>query len=259
MLALLNEDKLKIFGLLWPLAARLFNDGTEAAFDRLFLLALGLVIAYAFGAHFARYTDRPIGPGIVPFILVFVILLPTPVSPTSAVISISFGSIFGREVFGGKPVLPPALIALAFAMFSYPDGGFQLQQISGHAIDPIFTVASLVGGVIYLWRDFLAWRVAIGAFLGSVLCSLLTHGYIAWEQPMLGTYIAGVLFLAASAESAPQSRNACWLIGVLVGLLVIILRATDPNQPDSVVFALLLGCLFAPLLDRLFLWRSQLG
>ncbi len=259
MLALLNEDKLKIAGLLLPLAARLFNDGAEAAVDRLFLLALGLIIAYAFGAGFARTAERPIGSGIVPFILAFVVFLPTPVSPASAAISISFGSIFGREVFGGKPVLPPALIALAFALFSYPDGGFQLQQMSDLAIDPIFTVASLAGGAIFLWRDFLAWRIATGAFLGSVLVSPLTHGSISWEQPLLGTYIAGVLFLAASAENTPRSKSACWLLGFLVGVLVMILRSADPDQPDGVVFAVLLGCLFAPLIDRFFVWRSQHG
>jgi Na+-translocating ferredoxin:NAD+ oxidoreductase RnfD subunit len=259
MLALLNEDKFKIVGLSLPLAARLFNDGVETAVDRLVLLALAMVIAYALGAGFAREADRPIGPGIVPFVLIFVVLLPTPVSPVSAGIAIGFGSIFGREVFGGKPVLPPALVALAFALFSYPDGGFQLLNILDLTLEPIFIVASLAGGAIYLWKEYLAWRVATGAIIGSVLCSPLTHGTISWEQPLLGTYIACILFLAASTETAPRSNNARWLHGFLVGMLVMIIRSADPDQPDGVVFAALLGCLFAPLLDRLFMWRSQRG
>lgn len=259
MITSLNEDKLKLVGLSLPLAARLFNDGTEVAIDRLLLLALAFAIAYAFGAGFARQTDRPIGPGIMPFVLTFVVFLPVPVSHVSAGIAIGFGSFFGREVFGGKPVLPPALIALAFALFSYPDSGFQLRHISDLTPDPIFSVASLVGGAIYLWKELRAWRVAAGAFIGSALCSPLTHGIVGWEQPLLGTYIAGIFFLAASTESLPRSKEACWLQGVLVGALVMIIRSADPDQPDGVVFAALLGCLFGPLLDRLVIWRSQRG
>lgn len=257
MPVLLNEDKFKVAGLSFPLAARLFADGAEAGVDRLLLLMLSLFIAYALGAKFAREAERPIGPGIIPFVMMFVVFLPNPVSLASAGVAICFGSIFGREVFGGKPILPPALIALAFAMFSYPDGGFQLRHLLDQAQDPIFAVASLVGGAIYLWKGFLAWRVAVGAVLGSVLGSQLTIGAVNWEQPLLGAYVAGVLFLAASTESAPSSESARWLHGFLVGMLVIVIRSADPDQPDGVVFAALLGCLFAPLLDRLVMWRPH--
>ncbi|MCP4071920.1 MAG: hypothetical protein GY742_09310 [Hyphomicrobiales bacterium] len=257
MLTLMSEDKFKVVGLSLPLAARLFADGVEAGTDRLLLLALSLLVAYALGAKFAREAERPVGPGIIPYVLMFVVFLPNPVSLASAGVAICFGSIFGREVFGGKPILPPALIALAFALFSYPDGGFQLRHLLDQTLDPVFATASLAGGAIYLWKGFLAWRVAGGAVLGSVLGSLLTLGYISWEQPLLGTYVAGVLFLAASTESAPSSEVARWIQGLLVGMLVMVIRSADPDQPDGVVFAALLGCLFAPLIDRLVMWRPH--
>ncbi|NQV47605.1 MAG: RnfABCDGE type electron transport complex subunit D [Rhodospirillaceae bacterium] len=257
MLIKLIENKYKVAGLSLPLAARLYSDGTEAAVDRLMLLVLALFIAYALGAKFAREADRPIGPGIIPFVLMFVVFLPAPVSLVSAGVAICFGSIFGREVFGGKPILPPALIALAFALFSYPDDGFQLRHLFDQTQDPVFAAASLAGGTIYLWKGFLAWRVVAGAALGSVLGSQLTMGSISWEQPLLGTYVAGVLFLAAGVESAPRSENARWLHGFTVGMLIMVIRSADPDQPDGVVFAALLGCLFAPLLDKLVKWRPR--
>ncbi|MBT5561291.1 MAG: hypothetical protein HOJ87_02970 [Rhodospirillaceae bacterium] len=256
---MMDEDKFKVAGLSLPLVARLFADGAEAGVDRLLLLAMTLLIAYALGAKFAREAERPIGPGILPFVLMFVVFLPTPVSLVSAGVAIGFGSIFGREVFGGRPILPPALIALAFALFSYPDGGFQLRHLLDQAEDPVFAVASLAGGAIYLWKGFLAWRVAVGALLGSVLGSQLMMGFVSWEQPLLGSYVAGVLFLAASTESAPRSESARWLHGFLVGMLVMVIRSVDPDQPDGIVFAALLGCLFAPLLDRAVMWRPQRG
>ncbi len=257
MLVLMNQDKFKLIALSLPLAARLFADGPEASADRLLLFAITMLIAYAIGAYFAREAGRSIGPGIFPFVMMFVIFLPAPVSLTSAGISIAFGSIFGREVFGGKPILPPALIALAFALFSYPEGGFQIKHLMDQTIDPIFIVASLAGGVIYLWKGFLAWRVAAGALIGSMLGNLLAVGSINWEQPLMGTYVAGVLFFAASIESAPSTNSARWLHGILVGGLVIVIRTYDPDQPDGIVFAALLGCLFAPLLNRLVMWRAN--
>jgi Na+-transporting NADH:ubiquinone oxidoreductase subunit B len=259
VLAIDNTDKIKIAGLLLPLAARLFNDGTEAAVDRLLMLVLAMVIAYAFGTAFARETNRPIGPGIVPFVLMFVVLLPGPVSLVAVGFAVGFGSIFGREVFGGKPVLPPALIASAFALFSYPDAGFELRNIGDLAPDPIFAIACLAGGAIYLWNNMLAWQVVAGAVAGSIVSSSLTIAPLDWEQPLLGTYLAGVLFMAASTEIAPRSKAARWMHGILFGVLVVIIRMADPDQPDGVVFAALLACLFAPLLDRLFQWRPQRG
>ena len=259
MLVVLNEDKIKIAGLSLPLAARLFADGPEAGADRLLILAMSLVVAYALGAKFAREADRHIGPGIIPYAMMFAVFLPAPVSLVSAGVAICFGSIFGREVFGGKPILPPALIALAFALFSYPDGGFQLLHLVDQSPDPIFSAASLAGGAIYLWKRFLAWRVAAGALFGSVLGSFLTMGTVSWEQPLLGAYVAGVVFLAASTESAPRSENARWLHGFLIGILVLVIRTADPDQPDGIVFAALLGCLFAPLLDRVVMWRPHRG
>lgn len=259
MAIVFDEDKFKIAGLSLPLAARLFADGAEAGADRLLLLVLSLLVAYALAAKFAREADRPIGPGIIPFVLMFVVFLPVPVSLVSAGVAICFGSIFGREVFGGKPILPPALIALAFALFSYPDGGFQLRHLMDQSPDPIFAAASLAGGVLYLWKGFLVWRVAAGAVLGTLLGSFLTMGTVSWEQPLLGAYVAGVLFLAAGTESAPRNENARWLHGFLVGMLVMVIRSADPDQPDGIVFAALLGCLFAPLLDRVLMWRPHRG
>ncbi len=101
MPTLMSEDKLKVAGLSLPLAARLFGDGVEAGTDRLLLLALSLLVAYALGAKFAREAERPIGPGIIPYVLMFVVFLPNPVSLASAGVAICFGSIFGRAVFGG--------------------------------------------------------------------------------------------------------------------------------------------------------------
>jgi Na+-transporting NADH:ubiquinone oxidoreductase subunit B len=69
--------------------------------------------------------------------------------------------------------------------------------------------------------------------------------------------VLGVVFLAAAPESAPRILSARWLHGALVGALIVVIRLFDPAQPDGVVFAVFIGALFAPLMDRGLNWRSH--
>ena len=252
-----RDDMLNSLAFLPLLAVRLYSDGGDAVGRRLALFALMLLIVYGWAALFAHRQERPIGPGLVPFALLFAILVPGPVPWGGAVLAISFGSVFGREIFGGKAILPPALIALAFALFSFPKAGFEVLGLLSRPADPLFTLACLPGAALLVWYHGLAWRVAAGAVLGTLAAGLVM-GHPAWlAQLWMGTYAAGVLFLAAQPETSPRNGVAGWLHGALVGALVVVIRLANPDQPDGVVFAALLGGLFAPLLDRLPVWRRR--
>jgi Na+-translocating ferredoxin:NAD+ oxidoreductase RnfD subunit len=80
-----------------------------------------------------------------------------------------------------------------------------------------------------------------------------------WQHFGLGAFAAGVLFLAAASEGGARGAAAQLLQGVLVGALVGVIRLADPDGPDGVVFATLLGGLFAPLIDRALAWRPYRG
>ena len=191
--------------------------------------------------------------------LTFVLLLPGSVAWGGAVLALSFGAVFGREIFGTKAILSPALVGLAFAIFSFPKGGYEAQKILSLAPDPLFALSCLPGAAMLIWQDNLSWRVALGAVLGAAAAGLLMNAPAWWEHLSLGTFAAGVLFLAAAPEGAPRAEGARWLHGILVGALIIVIRLANPDQPDGVVFAALLGGLFAPLLDRALRWRPQYG
>jgi len=74
---------------------------------------------------------------------------------------------------------------------------------------------------------------------------------------MVGTLSVGILFIAAAPNVAPRTHAAQWVFGALVGTLIVIIRLANPDQPDGVVFAILLASLFAPLLDRALSWRGR--
>jgi len=251
-----HEDVLRVLALVPPLAVRLYGDGTEAALQRLQLLVLALAIAWGWSVLFAPRDGRPAGPGLVPFAVTFALLLPGPVGWGAAALALSFGTVFGREIFGGRPVLPPAAVALAFAVFSFPEGGFEAQGILSQPPDFLFASSCLPGAALLAWRGILPWRVAAGAAAGAVAVALAMGDAAWWEQFGLGSFAAGVLFLAAAPEGAIRG-HAGWLHGLMVGALIVTIRLANPDQPDGVVFVVLLGGLFAPLLERAVAWRPS--
>ena len=231
-------DRQWVAALAPPLAVRLYSDPPETAVQRLLLLAVSLGVVYAWAALFARSGGRPLGRGLPAFAMTFVLLLPAGVAWDSAVVALSFGAVFGREIFGGRPPLPPALIGLSFAIFSFPDGGFETDGVLARSPDVLFAAACLPGAA------------AVGLLMGDAEW---------WQHPGLGTFAAGVLFMAAVSGNAGTGQAARWLHGLLVGALIAMIRLATPEHPDGVISAVLLGALFAPLVDRVLSWRSSHG
>lgn len=254
-----RDDLLRALALVPPLAVRLQGDGMEAALQRLLLLALALGTAYVWAALFARRAERPLGPGLPAFAMTFVLMLPGPVAWSGAVLALSFGAVFGREMFGGRPILSPALTGLAFAIFSFPEGRFEAQDILAQSPNLLFGLSCLPGAAILVSRGLFVWQVAAGAVIGVAAAGLLLGGPAWWEHLGLGAFAAGVLFLAAAPEGAVGRKSAQWLHGILVGVLIVVFRLANPDHPDGVLFATLLGALFAPLLDRALGWKLRNG
>ena len=263
MSAASTEHRDLSLALLPPLLVRLIDDGVDSALTRLGMLALAFVVAHAWRAVF---TGGQLGlkpdAAQYAFALLFAVMLPAPVGWGGAVLAMSFGWVFAREVFGGEAILPPALVALAFAIFSFPQAGFEARLVWAQAPDWWLALACAPGAAWLTWRRFLSWQTLAGAFIGASVASLLANAAAAptwWEHFGIGSFVIGIAFFAASPEGAPRYAPARWLHGAAIGMLVVTIRLFDPAQPDGVVFAALLGALFAPLLDRATSWRPQRG
>jgi Na+-transporting NADH:ubiquinone oxidoreductase subunit B len=170
--------------------------------------------------------------------------------------AISFGAVFGREIFGGRAILPPALVGLAFAVFSFPAGGFEARGILSSPPNLLLAASCVPGAAVLVRRGVIAWQVVAGAVAGAAAVALPMGDPGWWRHPGLGAFAAGTVFLAAASESAVGGPGTRWLHGLLVGALIVVIRLADPNQPDGVIFAALLGALFAPLINRALTWRA---
>lgn len=243
-----------------PLLVRFAADDGNEAIARLALMALAFATAWAWSAVFAR--KLVLAPQIrqLSFAMMFTLMLPASVGPGGALLAISFGWVVGDAIFGGKPILPPALVALSFAIFSFPSGEYETLEILSAPPSFLLAASCLPGAAWLLWKGLMPWRIVAGATAGMVATSLLMATPSSppwWEHFILGTFSIGILFLTASPESAPRLQSARWLYGAMAGGLIVIIRLANPDQPDGVVLAVLVGGLFAPLLDRAVSWRTD--
>ncbi len=58
-----------------------------------------------------------------------------------------------------------------------------------------------------------------------------------------------MIFLATDPVTSSVTDNGRLIYGVLIGVLVIIIRITNPVSPEGMMFAILLANIFAPLID----------
>lgn len=254
-----QNDNLQLMLFLSPLMlARFFEDGFDTALQRTMLLVVVFIISYGWSVIFAnRVLQKPTISQLY-FAILFTVFLPTPVGWGGAVLAASFGWVFAHEVFGSRGFLSPALLALAFGIFSFSDGGYEIKSLFFAKFDLALALACLPAGLWLLWTDVLSRRVVIGAVLGAgIAATTLTvpQAPLWWQHLILGTFFPGILFIATQSQTAPRKPQAQWFYGAVIGGLIITIRLTSPAQPDGVVFALLLGSLLAPLIDRATGWR----
>jgi Na+-transporting NADH:ubiquinone oxidoreductase subunit B len=58
----------------------------------------------------------------------------------------------------------------------------------------------------------------------------------------------GILYMATDPVSAPSTNQARWTYGALIGVLTVLIR-TFSIWKEGVMFAILLGNMFNPILD----------
>jgi len=121
------------------------------------------------------------------------------------------------------------------------------------------TLACLIGAFILLITRIAPWRVMASTLLGALLCG--SFYYFSgngvnplWAIPphwhlVLGGFAFGLVFMATDPVSAAHTLPGQWMYGLLVGILAIMIRVSNPAFPEGIMLAILLGNIFAPLFD----------
>lgn len=129
-------------------------------------------------------------------------------------------------------------------------------------------LACLLGALFLIYVGVGSWRtmvaVVVGAFATALLFQLgaenlgLDSGawnpakfaFPAYKHLLLGGLAFGLVFMATDPVSSPGMNRAKWIYGLTIGALVIVIRAINPAYPEGTMLAILLGNVFAPLIDH---------
>ena len=125
--------------------------------------------------------------------------------------------------------------------------------------------ACLVGAVILVYTKIASWRIIVSVFAGMILPALIFSG-MGGGPPMMdmpwhwhiavGGFAFGAVFMATDPVSAPDTMAGHVIFGFLIGLLTWVIRVINPAFPEGIMLAILLGNIFAPLIDYFVIRRN---
>lgn len=119
----------------------------------------------------------------------------------------------------------------------------------GGCIGEVCALALLIGGAYLLARRVISWHIP-AAYLGTVAVLSLLAGQAPLEQLLTGGLLLGAVFMATDYATSPMTGLGKVIYGVIIGLITVAIRLWG-NYPEGVSFAILLGNLLTPQIDRL--------
>ena len=263
----------------WVFGALVLAHGAAA------LLAGALCEA---GCQLARRRPaRPFADRSVPVTAVLIALAMPPAAPLWVpVVAVAIAVVLAKEIYGGlgRNVFNPAMAGYAAVLAAYPQALAYMDATTGAtALDalrfrgaltiadaragPAFgaigaagfewvNVAALAGGAYLLACRVVHPRIPVAVLAGIALPAAVFHdgGSSASLGAPLFHWFAGAtmlaaFFIATDPVTAPRAPGHQWLFGVFIGAMVFAIRALG-SHPDGVAFAVLLGNLATPVLDR---------
>lgn len=129
------------------------------------------------------------------------------------------------------------------------------------------TIACLLGAFFLIYMGIGSWRTMVSMGLGAFVCAWLFEMGSKWigadggawnpakfdlpayKHLLVGGMAFGIVFMATDPVSSPSTNSGKWLYGALIGLVALTIRGINPAFPEGVMLAILIGNVFAPLID----------
>ncbi|HMO05973.1 MAG TPA: NADH:ubiquinone reductase (Na(+)-transporting) subunit B [Kiritimatiellia bacterium] len=132
----------------------------------------------------------------------------------------------------------------------------------GGSIGETSALACLIGAVILIAMGVGSWRIMLGSVFGLIAMSLLLNllpadKYKGFTQlpfyyhMVMGSFAFGTVFMATDPVSAAATERGKWIYGFLIGVMIVLIRVTNPAYPEGVMLAILFMNVMAPLIDHL--------
>lgn len=257
------------------------------------------IAAVSYGASltvevlFAKFRGKELDYGWMVTPLVFTLFLPPTLPLWMAVVGASFGTFFGKSLFGGlgKNIFNPAVVGVLFitisfpadmattwldpiseviksttplielnsgAVFNYSIAELMMGEVSG-ALGETFKLGIIVLGLGLIALRIIDWRIPL-FYLGSVF-ALTYVGHIVdpstYKDPVLSLMVGGVMFaaffVATDPVTSPELPSGRIIYAIGLGIITVIIRYYAAFS-EGVIFAVIIMNAVAPLIDG---WNSK--
>lgn len=233
-------------------------------FIPVFLVAL--IVGALWEGIFATVRRKPVDEGLLAIAWLFSLMMPATVPLYQVVLGMSFGIVMGKLIYGGsgRYLVSPALLGVAFLVFSYPTlliGEGAWVPVAGYDQPTVLELVTDEGGLkVVAAVDYSYWQLLIGdrpgamgtvSTLGALIgaCFLVLTGMASWRV-IVGAVAGFVVTALISNSVAPENSLFAipWYWHLVLGAFIFgtVFIATDPvaspmTNPGRWGYGLLVG------------------
>jgi Na+-transporting NADH:ubiquinone oxidoreductase subunit B len=122
------------------------------------------------------------------------------------------------------------------------------------------TLFCALGAFVLVLSGIGSWRIMLSVLLAGLATASVLHVFSGdsnaamfamspFQHLFVGSFAFGLVFMATDPVSASMTNTGKYIYGGLIGLLVIMIRVINPAYPEGMMLAILVGNVFAPLID----------
>jgi electron transport complex protein RnfD len=160
----------------------------------------------------------------------------------------------------GQPVYDAVTTATPLALWKFEHRTSDIRDLAlgftSGSVGETCAVLILVGGLYLALRNMMSWRIPVAVLATVAVLSGVLHAVdpAKYASPTFmlfsGGLMLGAVFMATDMVSCPITHRGGVIYGVLIGALVVVIRVWG-GMPEGVMYAILLGNVASPHLDRL--------
>lgn len=130
----------------------------------------------------------------------------------------------------------------------------EITLIGGGSIGETSALLLLIGGLYIVFKKVANWRLVVSFFATFVVFMTVLHLIIPEKTPdalfsiLAGSAFLGGFFMVTDPVSSARTNAGRWIFGAMVAILAIIIKSFSLFA-GGVMFAILLGNMFAPIID----------
>lgn len=241
------EEGFLVTGMIFPLT---LPPGTP-----LWIVAAGIVFGVFFGKEVFGGTGRNIfNPALVGRIFITFAFSPYLASSWAEPALGGYGALlsFDTQALSGATPLASGNADLLSLLLGFAPG----------SLGETMRALIIVCGLLLLFTRVANWRLPLSALLSLLFFALILH--LGWPeyfrsplyQVSSGAFLFGIFFMATDPVTSPFTANGKIIAGIILGLLVLFIRAFSVF-PEGVMFSILFVNALSPLLDQMALAREK--